>query len=190
MSHKTDACSGVSIFGEETSAQFAAEIDAMTGQKVAKCYQCGECTAGCPAAFAMDSTPNRVMRMVQLGCEKQVLSSSTIWLCASCETCATRCPKGLSVSKVMDACREIAAKNGVKSSQPDVLTFHKQFLGAVERDGRIHEMGMLARYKMISGNLFNDMPLGAKMFLKGKLSLLPTKIKGVGEVKKIFRKMK
>jgi heterodisulfide reductase subunit C len=51
-------------------------------------------------------------------------------------------------------------------------------------------MGMLARYKMLSGNLFNDMPLGAKMFMKGKLALMPTKIKGVGEVKKLFKRMK
>lgn len=180
-------CSGITVLGEGTNAGFTAEVDRRSGQKVVGCYQCGECTAGCPAAFAMDLTPNRVMRMVQLGCEKPVLKSSTIWLCAGCETCATRCPKGLSVAKTMDACREIAMKQGVKNRQHHIITFHQQFLAEVERHGRVHEMGMLGRYKMLSGQLFNDIPLGIKMFLKGKLSLLPTKIKGASEIKKIFR---
>ena len=183
------AVSGITIFGEETNAAFTSDVDRMSGQRTVQCYQCGECTAGCPAAFAMDISPNRVMRMVQLGCEKPVLQSSTIWLCAGCETCATRCPKGLSVSKVMDACRQMAVEKKSKTREKDVLTFHKQFLAEVKRHGRIHEMGMLARYKVLSGQLFNDMPLGMKMFMKGKLAIAPTKIKGVDEIKKIFRKM-
>jgi hypothetical protein len=35
--------------------------------------------------------------------------------------------------------------------------------------------------------LFKDMILGLKMFLKGKLVILPGKIKGVAEVKRIFQ---
>jgi heterodisulfide reductase subunit C len=179
----------VHIHGVEIDPTFSAEVERKSGEKAVQCYQCGECTAGCPAAFAMDITPNRVMRMVQLGCEKTVLSSSTIWLCAGCETCATRCPRGLSVAKVMDACRELAAEKGVKSKEPGVVTFHEEFLADVARNGRVHEVGLIALYKMKSRDLFSDVPMGIKMFFKGKLALLPTKIKGVGEVRKIFRKM-
>lgn len=183
------ACADIFIHGIEINPGFSKDVESICGENASQCYQCGECTAGCPAAFAMEFSPNRIMRMVQIGCEKQVLTSSTIWLCAGCETCATRCPRGLSVSKVMDACREMAAKKGLKSPQSDVELFHRQFLADVERNGRVHEVGLLARYKMLSGNLFNDMPLGVKMFSKGKLALLPSKIKGLGEIKKIFRKM-
>jgi hypothetical protein len=35
--------------------------------------------------------------------------------------------------------------------------------------------------------LFSDMILGLKMFLRGKLTILPGKIKGVAEVKRIFQ---
>ena len=30
---------------------FTEEVDAHSGQKVSTCYQCGNCTAGCPAGF-------------------------------------------------------------------------------------------------------------------------------------------
>lgn len=178
----------ISIHGIETNPTFCAEVERMCGENVMQCYQCGECTAGCPAAFAMELSPNKVMRMVQLGCEKPVLESETIWLCASCETCATRCPRGLSVAKVMDACREMALKKGIKSGEPRVSVFHKEFLAEVARNGRVHEATMIALYKMKSRNLFSDIPLGIKMFLKGKLALIPSRIKGLGEVRKVFKK--
>lgn len=179
----------VSVQGAEINSAFCAEVEHKCGENSLKCYQCGECTAGCPAAFAMDLSPNQVMRMVQIGCDMPVLTSSTIWLCAGCETCATRCPRGLSVAKVMDACREMAMKQGIKCPEKDVEIFHKQFLADVARNGRVHEVGMLGFYKVTSGNLFNDIPLGIKMFLRGKLAILPSRVKGIGEVKKIFKKM-
>lgn len=180
--------SDLSLNGVEINSAFSAEVEKLCGQKSSRCYQCGECTAGCPAAFAMEITPNQVMRMVQVGAEKPVLESSTIWLCAGCETCATRCPRGLSVAKVMDASREIAMKKGIKAAQPNVATFHREFLADVKRNGRVHEVGMLGMYKMMSRDFFSDIPLGIKMFLKGKLVIIPSRIKGLSEVKKIFKK--
>ncbi|MBI2843774.1 MAG: 4Fe-4S dicluster domain-containing protein [Armatimonadetes bacterium] len=185
---KEEICADILVHGAGVNPDFTSEVQDLSRERVAGCYQCGECTAGCPAAFAMDLTPNKVMRMVQLGCEGPVLSSSTIWLCAGCETCAARCPRELSVAKVMDACREIAMRKGIKPKEADVVTFHRQFLADVERNGRIFEAGMLARYKLLSGNLFNDIPLGMKMFSKGKLSLVPRKIRGLREIKKFFTK--
>ncbi|HOP79662.1 MAG TPA: 4Fe-4S dicluster domain-containing protein [Armatimonadota bacterium] len=181
--------SDIVVFGSETNPSFYTEVQEICGENALQCYQCGECTAGCPAAFAMELSPNKVMRMVQLGCEKEVLESATIWLCAGCETCATRCPKGLSVAKVMDACREIAGKKGIKSSEPGVSAFHEVFLAGVRQNGRVFEPLMIALHKVKSRNLFQDVPLGMKMFAKGKLPLVPSRIKGLEEVKKIFKKM-
>ena len=178
----------ISIYGAETNPSFNSEVEKLCGENVMQCYQCGECTAGCPAAFAMELSPNQIMRMVQLGCEKDVLKSATIWLCASCETCATRCPRGLSVAKVMDACREMALKQKIRSPESGVAVFHKEFLAEVARNGRVHEATMIALYKMKSRDFFSDIPLGIKMFLKGKLAMIPSRIKGLGEVRKIFKK--
>lgn len=177
------------ILGNCGSEAFRKRVEAISGEKAMQCYQCGECTAGCPMAFAMDITPNQVMRFVQLGAKEPVVKSSTIWLCAGCETCATRCPRLVSLSKVMDAVRQIALSEGI-AAEANIAKFHKIFIDAVGMHGRVHEVGMLGRYKMATKDLFSDMGLGMKMFLKGKLKMMPDKIKGVDEVRKIIAKSK
>lgn len=173
--------------GSNIDPNFKREIAELCGENVMSCYQCGECTAGCPAAFSMDMAPNQVMRMAQLGMKDEVLESSTIWLCAGCETCATRCPRGVALSKVMDACRQIAVKEGKRVKQPNVLKFHKEFLRQVQWHGRAHEIGLMGIYKVRSLDLFSDIFSGIQMFLKGKLGLIPSRVKGRDEVRKMFK---
>lgn len=171
-----------------TDPTFKLEIREKCGENVMSCYQCGECTAGCPAAFSMDIAPNQVMRMAQLGFRDEVLSSSAIWLCAGCETCATRCPRGVALSKVMDACRQISVDSGKAAKEANVLKFHDQFLREVKRFGRVHEITLMGMYKMRSRDFFSDVLSGIQMFLKGKLGLIPSFVKGRGEVRGLFKK--
>ncbi|MFL7807317.1 MAG: 4Fe-4S dicluster domain-containing protein, partial [Anaerolineae bacterium] len=77
----------------ESDIAFLHEVERRSGQNLARCYQCGKCSAGCPIAFEMDYPPHQVIRGVQMGMRDLVLASSTIWLCAACETCSTRCPQ-------------------------------------------------------------------------------------------------
>lgn len=161
-------------------------IEELSGQSIASCYQCGECTAGCPVAYIADLMPNQVMRLVQLGQDAPALSSSMIWLCVGCETCATRCPRKVELSKVMDALRETSVSRGVAPSEHAIRTFHETFLRSVGRGGRTHEISMLAEYKLRSRDFFSDIFLGVKMFLKGKLALIPSFVKGRSEIRRIF----
>ena len=55
------------------------------------------CSDGCPVAYVMDYYPNQIIHMVRLGLKDKILNSTTIWLCASCETCATRCPNEIDI---------------------------------------------------------------------------------------------
>lgn len=174
--------------GSETDLNLKNKIRDLCGENVLSCYQCGECTAGCPAAFAMDIAPNQVMRMAQVGMVDDVLGSSAIWLCAGCETCATRCPRGVALSKVMDACRQISVAEGkVTKQQKNVLKLHEEILRQIQIFGRVHEISMTGIYKLRSRDFFSDVLQGAQMFLKGKLGLIPSIIKGRKEVKGLFR---
>lgn len=174
---------------------FCGAIEALSGQSIMSCYQCGECTGGCPVAYLADLMPNQVMRLVQLGQSDPVLKSSMIWLCVGCETCTTRCPRKVELSKVMDALRHVSCvalickptPQGATSSEPAIRTFHETFLRSIERGGRVHEVSMLAEYKLRTLNLFSDIFLGMKMFLKGKLALIPSIVKGRKEIKGIFK---
>lgn len=182
----TDTHNGICSL-QSADCSFKCEIQRISGENVMSCYQCGECTAGCPAAFAMDISPNQVMRMSQLGLKDEVLASSAIWLCAGCETCATRCPRGVALSKVMDACRQIAVKEGKRAKEPNIVKFHEEFLRQVQIHGRTHEIGLIGIYKMRSRKFFDDVFTGVQMFLKGKLGLLPSRVKHRDEVKKLFK---
>ena len=96
------------------------------GIDLSSCYQCGKCTAGCPMASAMDYSPRQTVRLLQLGMADTALRSRTIWLCASCETCATRCPRDVDVAKMMDILRIEADRAGV-AAVPSVPIFIRPF---------------------------------------------------------------
>jgi heterodisulfide reductase subunit C len=55
----------------------------------------------------MDILPNQIIRLAQLGMKEELLASRAIWLCASCMTCNTRCPKGINIAEVIEAVRLI-----------------------------------------------------------------------------------
>lgn len=172
--------------GQE-ARRFLAEVNALAGTKVESCYQCGKCSGGCPLAFAMDYQPRQVMRLVQLGLKDEALTSSTIWICATCYTCSTRCPRDVDIAAVMDALRVMALKEGKKPADRNVGVFHQAFLESVKQFGRSYELGLMIRYKLGTMRLTEDMALGLKMLAKGKLALLPESAKGRDEIRAIFR---
>jgi len=61
----------------------------------------------------MDLTPNQILRLLQLGEHEPVLESRAIWQCASCLTCAARCPKEVDPARVMDALRTLLMRRGL-----------------------------------------------------------------------------
>ncbi len=93
-------------------SDFVRQIEESSGQALLACNQCGRCSAGCPVVAAMDLLPNQVIRLAQLGIE-EVLESNTLWLCASCLACVTRCPKGVDLPRLMEALRLISLRRGV-----------------------------------------------------------------------------
>jgi heterodisulfide reductase subunit C2 len=157
---------------------------------VQDCYQCQKCSAGCPVAFAMDDKPNQIMQMVSLGMKDRVLSSKTIWVCASCYTCSTRCPNDIDIAKVMDWLRQTAIREGIPPAEKDVALFHATFLESIRAHGRVHELSMMARYKQKTGKWMDDFKLGWRMFIKGKLKLFPSGVREKGELRDAFRGLK
>lgn len=169
-------------------SNIAKEVAAKTFQDVNICYQCGKCSAGCPVRDYMSDAPNKVVRFVQLGLENSAFSSSTPWLCAGCLTCSTRCPNDFNLAKFMDAIREISIEKGVKTEEKEISSFHNAFLRQVRLFGRSYEAGLVADYKLNTLNLLQDVDSAPGMILKGKLSVLPHKVKDSKTIKNIFCK--
>lgn len=103
---------------EKLNDEIIAKIEEISGQQVRKCFQCGKCTAGCPSIDDMDILPNQIMKLLQMGEKEEVLNSKTVWVCDSCFTCESRCPKGLDIAKVMEAVRQVILRTNVDKVKP------------------------------------------------------------------------
>jgi heterodisulfide reductase subunit C len=157
-----------------------------TGVNTARCYQCGKCSAGCPMAAETRWRPHDVMRMVNTGAVGPLQDDPSIWLCLACETCASRCPNGCDPARVIDALRERFAREAPGGVPRPVAAFHRAFLDQVRRHGRSFELGMVMEYKLRTGALTEDALSAPGLLARGKLSLTPSRISGIGEVRRIF----
>jgi heterodisulfide reductase subunit C len=162
----------------------------INGVPIQRCYHCCKCTAGCPMTMYMEFNPNKLIKMIQNGKRDEVLNSSAIWLCLSCETCGSRCPNQVDIARMIDALRQMAIESGVGAREKNVLNFHEAFLAGMKRSGRINEPIMMVQYKLKSGDYFADMALGLDMFKKGKLAILSPRTKDMKSVRNIFEKTK
>jgi heterodisulfide reductase subunit C2 len=152
-------------------------IQEQSGVSVTRCYQCGKCSAGCPAAQEMDFPPSLLLRYLQTGdtsADEVVLGSYTIWLCLSCHACIARCPMEVDLPVVMDVLRaESLRRKLVHPRARDIVAFHRSFLDMIRRFGRLWEVGLVAGYKLRTWHLLQDVALAPAMLRRGKLPLVP-----------------
>jgi heterodisulfide reductase subunit B len=123
-----------------------------------------------------DWQPNQIMRALQLGQEDIALHSQTPWLCASCQTCTTRCPQGLDIAAIMEFLTREAGERGIKPPVAEVAAFNKAFMREIRLWGRAYDLGLIAEMKLRTlrnGSLGNDVKLGIKLLKKRKLAFLP-----------------
>jgi heterodisulfide reductase subunit C len=163
---------------ERRATSLADHLFRTSGVSVQRCYQCGKCSAGCPASGEMDVTPSVVLRLLQTQtkeAESKVLSSYSIWLCLACQTCVARCPMEVDLPKAMDDLRaESLRLNLVHPKAKDIVAFHTSFVNTIKRFGRLWEIGLIAEYKLRTRHFWQDVVVAPVMLQKGKLSLIPS----------------
>ena len=167
---------------------FLSEVIQASGEKIQACFQCQKCSAGCPIAYAMDILPNQMLRRIQYGHREKVLTSKTIWICASCYTCSVRCPNDIDIARVMDALRSLAIRSGAEPGEKDIPLFHSVFLDSIKSKGRIHELSLIVQLKSKTKDFLKDAGLGLRMFRKGKIKLLPSRFGGGKEIQELFNR--
>jgi heterodisulfide reductase subunit C len=165
---------------KESRRDFIKEVMKMPGgEKILECIQCGSCAGGCPTMFAMDYSPMQIIKMINLGMKEKVLSSSTIWVCSLCYTCATRCPRNVDFPTLMmslrnKAIREKLVKDSTKSN------FHKYFFEIVNKYGRMHSPRLMIKLRASDitdfDSLLNTVRLALRLFKRGKVQLTAPKI--------------
>ncbi len=164
----------------------AAEVLERSGSGLNRCYQCGSCGNGCPFVRAMDYTPNQVLRLVQFGMRREVLSCKTIWICVACHTCSSQCPMTIDIAAVMDTLRLMAVEEGVAIGKPHIIDFHEEVLRSLEKYGRAHKLGIMLGYKRQTGHWLKDLDVGLKMLARRKLDLIASRVRDVKEITDLF----
>ncbi len=158
---------------------FLAEVlDTPGGAQVLQCYQCGTCSGSCPVIEQMTYGPRRIMHLIQMGMEAEVLSAHDMWLCVSCYSCANRCPRDIKITDLMADLRRMALQKGYADDKE--AEFGQAFAATVKSHGRMFEPELMIRYYLRTWDipsLIGMIPLGIQMLLKGKLPFLPERIR-------------
>jgi heterodisulfide reductase subunit C len=128
-----------------------------------------------------------LIALFRAGLIEEILRSRTIWVCASCYMCTTRCPQNIKITDLLYALKRIAMDTGFYPRVP-VYLLSRNFVRIVNRFGRNHELLLLLLYHLRRNPiaLFQMLPLGLAFIRKGRVSLWPSKIKGVGTIRKFL----
>ncbi|WP_461208655.1 4Fe-4S dicluster domain-containing protein [Desulfocurvus sp. DL9XJH121] len=173
-----------------TAAESRNDALAPVREMVAACMQCGTCSASCPNAAEMDMTPRRMWRLTLLGQGEAVFASRTFWLCSNCYSCTLRCPRGLPLTRAMNALKRAAGDMGDKGLRRRA-SFYRTFMDNVRTHGRVQETDLMRSWMLAAGNPLLPLsfaPLGLKMLCKGKMHLTtPAAPKG-GRLGPLFAK--
>ncbi len=159
------------------------------GEKIKKCIQCGTCTGSCPVSYTMDISPREVIALFRAGDIESILNSRTIWTCASCYACTVRCPSGIKVTDILYALKRMAMDNDLFPKRFPVFVLSKSFVAMTNLFGRSYEIGLLLTYYLRTNplKLLGMLPLGYRLWRKGRIGVFPKRIKQRKELSAILR---
>ena len=191
-------------FEPELARPLCAEVAERSGQNLLACYQCRRCAAGCPVGDESGVTPDRLIRMILLGQRDEALSNLLVWKCVACYTCGTRCPNNIQTARINETLKQMSKEAHITPLVPAVGAFHDAFTSSVSHLGRLHELEFMALYeskvmadklkhgqwKAIATEMKDQAKLGFSMIKKKRMHVGLDKVKGISEVKKIYKKAK
>jgi len=192
-------------FESETAQSLLEEVMSRSGQNIIACYQCRRCAAGCPVGEETGYvTPDRLIRMILLGDREKALSNELVWKCTSCYTCGTRCPNEIQTARITETLKQMSKEAHIAPLAPKVASFHHAFLTSTRHLGRLNELEFMGLYEI--KNTFRDLvhlnfkglyhegknqtKLGLAMTKNRRMHFIIEKIKGLSEIKRLYKKAK
>lgn len=176
---------------ERRGSPFLAEIIEETpgGERIVHCLQCGSCGGSCPSGADMQYTPRTLFALINANRRDEVLSANTMWYCVSCYLCTTRCPQNIPITDIMYGLKRIAIADHMAKGT-DAPALARTFTDMVERFGRSYEIGIATLYHGLNRPLaaMKMGKMGLAMFARGRMNILPKKIKNVAQLQAIVNK--
>lgn len=192
-------------FCQETAKPLVDEITERSRQDISVCYQCRRCAAGCPVGEETGNvTPDRLIRMIILGDQENMLHNQLVWKCVSCYTCGTRCPNDIQTGRITETIKKIIKEKHIQSAEPKVSNFHSAFLNSSLRWGRVNEMEFMTffeiknalhalkqlQFKTVYNSILSQTKLGISMLKKNRMHVGFPSSKGRKEIKQLSKNNK
>jgi heterodisulfide reductase subunit C2 len=106
------------------------------GEHIKKCFSCGVCSARCAIEkIEPEYNPRKIIRMILLGLEEEVLKQEGLWHCSTCYTCQESCPQQVNFTEIVFALRNMAVRQGLA---PAGMGAARKLL---TQQGRMYEVG-------------------------------------------------
>ena len=169
-------------FQREADPEWARQVSEHPGcERLFSCLQCGSCTGTCPLSIYMDYGPRRIIGLAREGFRKEVLNSQTIWLCASCYSCAVHCPQQIHITDVMYNLKREAVRSHLYPKRFAIPVLAQEFYNVVRRNGRTSEFLVVLRMALRTNPLvlFTMWRSGLDLLRTGRLKLMSEKLKHV-----------
>lgn len=99
------------------------------GEAFRSCFQCGLCTASCPWNDVRTFLPHKKITESKFGLVE--LSEEDWWLCSTCNMCVSRCPRGVAITDVIRAVRNITLDSVIRA----VPTSLRNAMGSLKNAG-------------------------------------------------------
>lgn len=77
------------------------------------CLTCGMCSSVCPASGIDGFDPRKIVRLVSLGLERNVVEARWPWICTMCAKCEVVCPMEIEIPNVMRSIRSLRDRENV-----------------------------------------------------------------------------
>ncbi|MEW6717194.1 MAG: 4Fe-4S dicluster domain-containing protein [Chloroflexota bacterium] len=173
------------------STEIANLLYASHGNPLNTCIQCGTCSGTCPVAEFMDQTPRRLIGMINANLKEKVLDCNTYWFCASCYHCTVRCPANIDIAEVMYAIKRYSIWHKQYKEGLVGPVFSETFVKTIVKSGRSYEPVLAPSYMFSFGpkEFFQEAMMATKMMLRGRIPVLPPRIKRLQNFKEVIRRI-
>ncbi len=116
----------IKLQNSNIGSEFVKYIERISGETAMRCYQCGNCTGGCPVSYKMDHGPSQIIRLMQIGQDEEIQKANSMWVCVGCMQCYSRCPQSVSAASIFESLRAQALRSD--GDHTEIAELPKEFL--------------------------------------------------------------
>lgn len=121
-----EACPAITISEIDALPLRRALVDESAWQAhLDTCMACGKCTSVCPLHGFSNLDPRKVVRLILLGREQEVVDSDFIYQCTACDRCSKICPMGVRIGSLITRARSMRPRDQVPGGSQKTADLHR-----------------------------------------------------------------